>query len=86
MVPRLRCLATNFRISASSSWFSGRSRAGRVAGAPGRSSIAWSHTVCWGSLWDFSLLNTFWCCLYSAGIICVVLGVGGDGWTVTLPM
>ena len=46
---------------------SGSSLPGRVSGAPGSNSIAWSHMVDWGSLWDSALLNTLLCLWYSSG-------------------
>ncbi len=39
-----------------------------VDGAPGRSSMAWSQIVCFGSRWDCSSLNTLLCWAYSGGI------------------
>ena len=38
-----------------------------VVGAPGSSSIAWSHIVCFGSCCDCSSLNTLSCLAYSFG-------------------
>ena len=38
-----------------------------MLGAPGSNSIAWSHMVDWGSLWDSALLNTLPCLLNSLG-------------------
>jgi hypothetical protein len=61
MVPLFRCSATNFSCSRISSCVSGSRRPGSVFGAPGRSSIAWSQTVCFGSLCDSCSLNTFLC-------------------------
>ena len=48
---------------------SGSNLPGRVSGAPGSSSIAWSHMVDWGSLWDSASLNTLLCLQYSSGIV-----------------
>ncbi len=39
-----------------------------VDGAPGSSSMAWSHMVCLGSRCDCSSLNTLLCFVYSCGI------------------
>ncbi len=39
-----------------------------VDGAPGSSSMAWSHIVCLGSHCDCSLLKTLLCFVYSCGI------------------
>jgi hypothetical protein len=86
MVPRWRCSSTNFCLSSCSNRFSRRSCAGKVSGAFGRSSIAWSHIVCFGSCWDFSSLNTFSCHRYSSGILFFSWGQGCLGWIVTLPM
>ena len=85
MVPRCRCSAKNLSASLSSSCVRGRSCPGRVFGAPGRSSIAWSHTVCAGSRWEASSLKTLPCMWYSDGtfarfgLVAVILKV-------TLPM
>ncbi len=50
-----------------------------VVGAPGSSSIAWSHIVCFGSRCDCSLLNTLSCLTYSFGrevlVVAMVRGV-----------
>src|SRR6266446_3904803 len=50
-----------------------------VVGAPGSSSIAWSHIVCFGSRCDCSSLNTFLCLAYSLGrevwAVLIVMGV-----------
>src|SRR5712671_5644590 len=98
MVPRLRCSCTNLLISACSVWVRGRSRPGRVAGAFGRSSMAWSQTEWRGSLCDFSSSNTCLCRLYSSGTSrrTSCLSSSGTsirsvdcmvwGWMVTLPM
>ena len=87
MVPLFKCSATNLCISSFSFCVRGRSLPGRVDGAFGRSSIAWSHMVCRGNLCDDSSLNTFLCHWYSGGII-PVLGscFCSAGWIVTLPM
>ena len=68
IIPLLRCSCTNLCISSFSSWVSGSNLPGRVFGALGSNSIAWSHTVDWGSLWDWALLNTLLCLWYSSGI------------------
>ncbi len=73
MVPRVRCSCMNLWTSSISFWLRGRSRPGIVVGAPGSSSIAWSHIVCLGSHWDFSSLNTFLCLMYSLGRLLSVL-------------
>jgi hypothetical protein len=86
IVPLRRCSSTNFCISSCSMRFSGRSHAGRVAGAFGRSSMAWSHTVCFSNHWDFSLLKTFLCCWYSLGIFPFSGTRSCLGWIITLPM
>src|SRR5712672_3595794 len=98
MVPRLRCSCTNLLISACSVWVRGRSHPGRVAGAFGRSSMAWSQTEWRGSLCDFSSSNTCLCRLYSSGTSrrTFCLSSSGTsirsvdcmvwGWMVTLPM
>ncbi len=39
-----------------------------VDGAPGSSSMAWSHMVCLGSHCNCSSLNTLLCSAYSGGI------------------
>ena len=69
MVLRLRCSSTNFRASSISAWVSGRSRPGSVSGAPGSSSIAWSHTVCFGRRCDSCSEKIFACLWYSGGIL-----------------
>ena len=68
MVPRFRCSAMNLSVSCISSWVSGSSRPGKVSGAPGSSSIAWSHSLCCGNLCDSSSLKTFLCLRNRAGI------------------
>src|SRR6266481_5449073 len=60
-------------------WFRGRRRPGIVEGAPGRSSMAWSHMVCLGSLCNFSSLKTLLCLVYSCGIL-----VGFVSWAVPM--
>jgi hypothetical protein len=86
MVPCRRCSSMNFCISSCSTQFSGRSRAGKVSGVFGRSSMVWSHMVCFGNHWDFSLLNTFSCRQYSFGIFPFSCCQSCLGWIVTLPM
>ena len=76
---RLRCSSTNFRASSISACVSGRSRPGSVSGAPGRSSMAWSHTVCLGRRCDSCSENIFACLWYSGGIF-------GVSVAPTLPM
>jgi len=61
IVPLFRCSATILYLSWISSCGRWRSLSGNDASAPGRSSIAWSQTVCSGSLYDCCLLNTFAC-------------------------
>ena len=65
-----------------------------MVGAPGRSSIAWSHIVCFESCCDCSSLNTLLCLAYSFGrgvfVVAMVMGVvlhrricsrwAGHGW------
>src|SRR6266478_2295373 len=75
MVPLFRCSWTKLWTSWISFWFRGRRCPGIVEGAPGRSSMAWSHIVCLGSLCDCSLLKTLLCFAYSWGI-CIVF----DSW------
>jgi hypothetical protein len=86
MVPRWRCSSINFCISSCSIRFNGRSHAGKVFGAFGRSSIAWSHIVCLGNRWDFSSLNTFSCHRYSSDIFFSLRGWDIFVWNVTCPM
>ncbi len=50
-----------------------------MEGAPGSSSMAWSHIVCFGSLCDCSLLKTLLCFEYSLGIL-----VGSVSWAVPM--
>ena len=64
IVPLFRCSSTNLWTSIISSWVSGSSWPGSDLGAFGSNSIAWSHIVWCGSLWDFFLSNTFLCHLY----------------------
>src|SRR6266436_3686794 len=68
IVPLLRCSWTKLWTSWISFWFKGRRRPGIIDGAPGSNSMAWSHIVCLGSRWDFSLLKTLLCLTYSCGI------------------
>jgi hypothetical protein len=87
IVPRSRCSLMIFLVSSCSSCVSGRSLPGRVAGAPGSSSIAWSHTENWGKRWDAASLKTFACRWYSCGTSGIGSGLGCfGGWIVTLPM
>ena len=44
-----------------------------VDGAPGSSSMAWSHIVCFGSLCNCSLLKTLLCFVYSLGIFVALI-------------
>ena len=48
---------------------SGSNRPGKVLGAPGSSSMAWSHTVCLGSLWGSCSENIFACHWYYSGML-----------------
>ena len=86
MVLLCKCSSMNLSVSVISSWVSGRSCRGKVCSAPGRSSIAWSQTVCCGRRCDSSSLKTLPWCWYSTGI----LGLGVEGvvrlWKVTHPM
>ena len=67
MVPCFRCSSTNFFASSISAWVKGRSRPGKVVGAPGSSSIVWSQMVWLGSLWDSCSLKILQCLWYSSG-------------------
>jgi hypothetical protein len=58
MVPCVRCSLTILRVSSSSGWDSRISLAGMDAGAPGFSSIAWSHILAGGNSWEASSLKT----------------------------
>src|ERR1700682_5674096 len=58
MVLRVRCSLTILCVSSSSGWDSRISLAGMDAGASGFSSIAWSHILAGGNLWEASLLKT----------------------------
>ena len=84
IVPLLRCSCMNLCISLFSSWVRGSSLPSRVLGAPDSSSMAWSHMVDWGSLWDLASLNTLLCLLYSSGTAILGLFVVVDPM-VTLP-
>ena len=86
MVPLFRCSSTNFCISVCSIGVRGSNLAGRVAGAFGSILMAWSHTVCCGSLWDFSSLNTFSCHLYLSGSLGGSSFLVSFGWIITLLM
>ena len=85
-MPLFKCSATNLCISSLSLRLSGINLAGRVAGASGSSSMAWSHIVCPGSRWDCSSLNTFLCHSYSSGSWWFGGVSGLVGWMVTLLM
>jgi len=63
-----RCSFMNLASSCSSSCDSAYIFPGRVDGAPGLSSIAWSHMRDSGKCCAASSLNTLWWCLYSAGM------------------
>ena len=67
--PLLRCFCTNLCILPFSSCVSGSNLPGSVLGAPGSSSMAWSHMVDWGSLCDSASLNTLLCLWYSFGTV-----------------
>ena len=86
MVALPKCSWMNLWVSAISACVKVRSLPGKVCGAPGRSSMAWSQNVCWGRRCDSSSLNTLLWCWYSAG----TLGGSVDGvaelWKVTRPM
>ena len=85
MVSLFRCLSTNLCTSIISSCVSRSNRPGSDLGAFSRSSIAWSHIVWRGSLWDFCSSNTFLCCLYSSGRLVWVVFVCFR-WIVMLPI
>jgi hypothetical protein len=59
----------NFCSSLSSACDRGISFPGRDASAPGFSSIAWSHILDGGNLYDASLLNTWEYLWYYGGIL-----------------
>ncbi len=79
MVPLFRCSWTKLWTSWISFWFSGKSHPGIVEGAPGSSSMAWSHIVCFRSLCDCSSLKTLLCFVYSLGIF-----IGLISWVVPM--
>src|SRR6266478_3036574 len=68
MVPLFKCSWTKLWTSWISFWLRGKRCPGIVDGAPGSSSMAWSHMVCLGSRCDFSSLKTLLCFSYSCGI------------------
>src|SRR6266478_547645 len=68
MVPLFKCSWTKLCTSWISFWLRGRRHPGIVDGAPGSSSMAWSHMVCLGSHCNFSSLKTLLCFSYSCGI------------------
>src|SRR6266403_6385809 len=68
MVPLFRCSWMKLCTSWISFWLRGKSHPGIVDGAPGSSSMVWSHMVCLGSCCDFSSLKTLLCLEYSCGI------------------
>ena len=86
MVFLSKCSSMNLWVSAISAWVKGKSRPGKVCGAPGRSSIAWSQMVCCGRHCDSSSLKTLLWRWYSTG----TLGFRVEGvvelWKVTRPM
>ena len=86
MVALSKCSWINLWVSAISACVKGRSLPGRVCGAPGRSSMAWSQIVCWGRCCDSSSLNTLLWCWYSAGTLGGSLGEISRLWKVTRPM
>jgi hypothetical protein len=59
----------NFCSSLSSTCYKGISFPGRDAGAPGFSSIVWSHILDGGNSCDASLLNTWEYLQYWGGIL-----------------
>src|SRR6266850_2525515 len=61
MVPLDRCSTTIFDISFISYCGRHKSLPGSDAGVPGSNSMAWSQTVCSGSLCDCCSLNTLAC-------------------------
>src|SRR6267142_4628866 len=87
MVPLPRCSFTNFRSSASSGCESGISFPGNDAGAPGLSSMAWSHRRDGGNLCEASSLNTLEYWRYCLGILSDSEGMGSSIGSITiLPM
>ena len=85
MVPLFKCSSTNLWTSIISSWVSGSNRPGSDLGVFSKSSIAWSHMVCHGNLWDFCLSNTFLCHLYLSRRLVLVFA-SCFRWMVMLPM
>src|SRR6266436_469909 len=73
MVPLFKCSWTKLCTSWISFWLRGKRRPGIVDGAPGSSSMAWSHMVCLGSCCDFSSLKTLLCLAYSCGIFVLLV-------------
>ena len=69
MVPRSSCSFRNLLSSCCSDCDSRILRLMSVAGAPGFSSIAWSHGRGGGNFLDSSSLNTLVCFLYCGGMI-----------------
>src|SRR6266403_1448064 len=61
IVPLFKCSWTKLCTSWISFWLRGKRCPGIVDGAPGSSSMAWSHMVCLGSRCDFSSLKTLLC-------------------------
>ena len=59
----------NFRASLISACVRGSNLPGSVSGAPGSSSIAWSHTVCLGRHCDSCSEKILACLWYSGGIL-----------------
>src|SRR6267142_2151221 len=87
MVPLPRCSFTNFRSSASSGCESGISFLGSDAGAPGLTSMAWSHRRDGGNSCEASSLNTLKYCRYCLGILSSSAGlVGSTGSIMILPI
>jgi hypothetical protein len=84
IVPLCKCSALNFSISCISSWGSLSSLPANDFGVFGSSSIAWSHTVLFGSCWDFYLLNTFMWQWNSLGTLVKSASSSWSGWMVTL--
>jgi hypothetical protein len=68
-VPLAMCSFTKDQSSTSSAWDSGMSLPGSVAGAPGLSSMAWSHGWDRGNSCDASSENTLEYIWYGSGIL-----------------
>ena len=68
MVLHFKCSSTNFRASSISACVRGNNLSGSVFGAPGSSSIAWSHTMCLGRCCDSCSKKILACLWYSGGM------------------